>query len=346
MPEVQVAAVGLAERASNIRETMMEHHRTLDEIGFYTLSERRAATASRWSRLIRCEVLVTGRCNFRCPYCRRVGGPDLPASRVLRMLDRWSADRLFAVRFSGGEPMLHSELELMVAHARRRGVERIAISTNGSMPWSQYERILTAGVNDASVSLDACCAEDGDRMAGGVKGAWRKVVENIAALARRIYTTVGVVVTPEMGNSVNSIVRLAADLGVHDVRVIPSAQSDDKLRNVAVDADLLARFPILRYRIENMLAGKRVRGLLPTDACRCGLVLDDMAVMGDEHWPCIIYLREGGAPIGKLGGDERVQRVMWSATHDILVDPICARNCLDVCAHYNKALEEAQEEIT
>ena len=39
--------------------------------------------------------------------------------------------------------------------------------------------MVDCGVNDFSVSLDACCAEDGDHMAGGVKGSWDKVIENI-----------------------------------------------------------------------------------------------------------------------------------------------------------------------
>jgi len=45
----------------------------LKEIGFYTLSDDRAKQASETSPLQRCELILTARCNFRCPYCRHVG---------------------------------------------------------------------------------------------------------------------------------------------------------------------------------------------------------------------------------------------------------------------------------
>jgi len=78
-----------------------------------------------------------------------------------------------------------------------------------------------------------------------------------------------------------------------------------------------------------------VRGLCGNDSDRCGLVLDDMAVMGDSHYPCIIYMREGGEPIGKVDGNVRLDRERWSREHNTHQDPICSTNCLDVCADYN-----------
>lgn len=44
----------------------------LEDIGFYTLSDARALSASEYSPLMRCELIVTSRCNFRkkCRYSR------------------------------------------------------------------------------------------------------------------------------------------------------------------------------------------------------------------------------------------------------------------------------------
>ena len=44
----------------------------LEDIGFYTLSDERAQNISINSPLMRCELIVTSRCNFRCPYCRGI----------------------------------------------------------------------------------------------------------------------------------------------------------------------------------------------------------------------------------------------------------------------------------
>ena len=54
-----------------------------------------------------------------------------------------------------------------MASASAKGcVKRIAISTNGSAPMKCYTRLIEAGVNDFSISLDACCASTGDAIAG------------------------------------------------------------------------------------------------------------------------------------------------------------------------------------
>jgi hypothetical protein len=90
-----------------------------------------------------------------------------------------------------------------------------------------------------------------------------------------------------------------------------------------------------------------VRGLDGHDSPRCYLALDDMVVAGEHHWPCIIYLREGGAPIGRMGKHYRRHRSRWSKWHNPLLDPICRANCLDVCRDYNnKARHFRSERIT
>ncbi len=311
----------------------------LEDIGFYTLSDERAETHGAYNRLQRCEVVLSSRCNFKCPYCRRVGGDDLPFEDAVNLVSLWGKDGLRAIRFSGGEPMLYRGLDKLVCLSRKLGMEWIAVSSNGSISWDRYQRLIDLGVNDFSISLDACCAEDGDKMSGGVKGAWNKVVGNIRKCAEQVYTTVGVVLTNDNILSVNKIISFAASLGVADIRIIPAAQEDDRLHEVEVDSSLLERFPILRYRINNLKAGKKVRGLEASDSRRCGLVLDDMAVNNNLHYPCIIYMREGGNPIGAVGENMRQERERWSFEHDTHLDPICSKNCLDVCVDFNNKRE-------
>src|SRR5208337_4498645 len=106
--------------------------RDLKEIGFYTLSDARAAAASATSPLKRCELILTGRCNFKCPYCRRVRGKDLDFEDAQKVLEYWIKEKLFAIRFSGGEPTLYPRLVDLVKIATAGGIEKIAISTNGS----------------------------------------------------------------------------------------------------------------------------------------------------------------------------------------------------------------------
>src|ERR1017187_5128956 len=277
----------------------------LEDIGFYTLSNKRADEASVSSRLFRCELLLTSRCNFSCPYCRHVGGADLPFRDAVAAIRLWAEDGLYAIRFSGGEPMLYPRLRELVELAKTLGIEKIAVSSNGSLPLHKYQEMIDAGVNDFSISLDACCAEVGDKMAGGIKGSFYKVVANITAISKLVYTTVGVVLTEDNSGSIAEIVNFAKSLGVSDIRIIPAAQVSNRLTGFVLTEETKNRFPILKYRISNIQSGRLVRGLSTGDSNCCGLVLDDIAACEGRHYACIIHMREGGEPIGKIGPNMR-----------------------------------------
>lgn len=300
----------------------------LEDIGFYTLTDERARSASHETSLKRCELLLTQRCNYRCPYCRRAGGDDLSFDNAYSVVKLWALHGLDAIRFSGGEPTMMPYLLNLILFTSNLGIERIAISTNGSASPDLYRSLVMAGANDFSVSLDACCAAGDEQMTGGAK-MFERVTANIRLLSKLTYVTVGIVLTDENQSQAEQIVKFAADLGVADIRLIPVAQS---CRLDAKDAPL---FPVLNYRLQNMQSGRPVRGLREHDNNRCPLVLDDMAVCGGQHYACIIHLREGGRPIGKLGMAVREERLRWAEQHDTHADPICSKNCLDVCADYN-----------
>ena len=137
----------------------------LENIGFYTLLDSRAATTSEVSRLSRCELILTSRCNFNCPYCRGMKDADkgdITKDEAFEIVRQWASHDLHCIRFSGGEPTLWPHLVELVSYAKDLGIERIALSTNGSARLGLYENLITSGVNDISVSLDSCCASMGN----------------------------------------------------------------------------------------------------------------------------------------------------------------------------------------
>jgi MoaA/NifB/PqqE/SkfB family radical SAM enzyme len=301
----------------------------LDDIGFYTLSDRRAMDPK--IGMTRLEIILTAACNFNCPYCRTVDSKTLSIDSVRALL---AEHRPVNVRFSGGEPTLWPALPMAVEYSRDCGAQRVAISTNGSADRSLYEQLLSAGVDDFSVSLDACCGDTNRKMTGG-EDVFDTVVDNIRFLASKTYVTVGVVLTEENENELAAIIHFASRLSVADIRIIPAAQRGTTLPVPDVHPAVLEKHPILRYRIERLRKGLPIRGLGAHDCTKCPLVLDDMAVMNDEHFPCIIYLREGGAAIGKMNGSVRSERRRWYDQHNTHDDPICKSNCIDVCVEYN-----------
>lgn len=311
----------------------------LDDIGFYTLSNNRARNLSSSSPLWRCELLLTERCNFSCPYCRGLRKDcqgDMPLEKAKEIIALWAKEGLKNIRFSGGEPAVYKDLPELVSFAKENGVERIAISTNGSAPLSYYQKLVSLGVNDFSISLDACCSATCEKMCGGIKNVWERITTNIKELSKLTYVTVGVVLTEDNIESCKDIIIFAHGLGVSDIRIISSAQSNVPIKGLSeLPKEILDAHPILRYRIKNLASGTSIRGLDDGDTRVCHLVKDDMAVAGNYHFPCIIYLREGGEPIGVVGPNMRQERIKWSENHDCQEDPICKKNCLDVCVEYN-----------
>ena len=319
----------------------------LEEIGFYTLSDARAKGVSWTSDLIRCELILTDACNFRCPYCRGVAEPfqgSLSLDEAKDVVRLWAGGNIRNVRFSGGEPTVWPWLEDLVRYtASVPSIERIAVSTNGSASIAAYQRLLDAGVNDFSISLDACCSATADRMSGST-GKFDAIRESIKYLSERTYVSVGVVLNGDNDAELKGIVEFAVGLGVSDVRIITAAQS-----NHGVDFDVdPRRRPILRYRLDNVKKGKPMRGIGDGDCGKCHLVKDDMVILKGHHFPCVIYMREQGNPIGSIRGKSlaeiRSERKAWFDATDTRLDAICSKNCLDVCVEHNNRVRELADE--
>ena len=317
----------------------------LEKIGFYTLTEERAKNSSVNSRMMRCELIILERCNFACPYCRGLKDyiygdrpkKQLSLEEIKRNIDYWCINEpLENIRFSGGEPTLHPDIKEIISYAKSKGIKRIAISTNGSNKFELYKELIDLGVNDFSISLDADNAEDGDKMAGNVKGSWNKVVQNIEKISKLTYVTVGVVLNEMNIDSTIDTIVLANVLGVSDIRIISAAQYNKPIPGLNdVPQEIKDKYPILSYRINHFAEGVNVRGIVDTDSHKCGLMLDDSIIAGDFVYQCVIHMREGGRPVCPVGPDMRKKRQEFLEKFDTHTDPICKKNCLDVCVAFN-----------
>ncbi len=97
-------------------------------------------------------TVFLGGCTFRCPYCHNselVLRPEtiqtMPVDIFLSYLDGrkgW----LEAICLTGGEPLLHEDVEDLVRVVRERGL-LVKLDTNGSFP-ERLEGLLAAGLLD------------------------------------------------------------------------------------------------------------------------------------------------------------------------------------------------------
>jgi GTP 3',8-cyclase len=108
---------------------------------------------------------LTDRCNFRCRYCMPEQPRWLPRDELLTTAELLAVARLFVeelgvreIRLTGGEPLLRRDLPDIVGGLdalRARGLERISLTTNGTLLERRIGALRDAGLDDLNVSLDA-----------------------------------------------------------------------------------------------------------------------------------------------------------------------------------------------
>jgi len=116
---------------------------------------------------------LTARCNLSCPYCLPDGQePEglLTLAQRLRLINAAVALGVSSLRLTGGEPLLHGQLEELIAAVqplRQRGLREIALTSNGALLSAARARALrAAGLNRITLSLDGATGEAVARMAG------------------------------------------------------------------------------------------------------------------------------------------------------------------------------------
>lgn len=132
----------------NLEEKQKTMSEKLEDIGFYTLTDWRAKNSSKDTPLHRCEMLLTNRCNFNCPYCRGSGpDTDLSLEEAKRVVDIWTTNKIRNIRLSGGEPTVWPHLLKLVEYIIEEcdDLYHLAISTNGSADQEFYEKLINAG---------------------------------------------------------------------------------------------------------------------------------------------------------------------------------------------------------
>ena len=139
-------------------------------------------------------ISVTDRCNFRCPYCMpaEVYGERyrfLPKGALLTYEEITRLTRLLVrlgvtkVRVTGGEPLVRSEVEVLIAMlAGVDGIEDLTITTNGYLLAGHAQALKDAGLHRVTVSMDSLDPDVFAAMNGrGFAPQW--VLDGIAAAA-------------------------------------------------------------------------------------------------------------------------------------------------------------------
>jgi len=273
-----------------------------------------------------CEIAVTGACNFNCTYCNRFNA-ELDYDKTCRFVDQYK-HTLKHIQITGGEPTLYLKLLWLLKFIRDRGI-KIGLSTNGSADYNFYDYL---GVKMFSISLDDY---DTDILEKRGYREINKVISNIKKLSKKYYVNVGLVIDSLNCGRVDKIIEYILGLGVTDIKL--SVSTKDSTKPVFNRARDYSRYPILNYRVKRFLEGKPMRGIPEGENFKCSLVRNDISIVGNKHFPCLVYAREKGQAIGELSDNVYADRLKWYEQHDPSQDPICNKYCMDFKCEFNRS---------
>jgi MoaA/NifB/PqqE/SkfB family radical SAM enzyme len=121
----------------------------------------RAAREGAWALLDRrhpvlAHVVPMRRCNLACAYCNEydaVSSP-VPLEVMLARIDHLAALGTSMITVSGGEPLMHPELEAQVARMRERGVIASLITNGYLLSRPRIRALNAAGLDYLQISVD------------------------------------------------------------------------------------------------------------------------------------------------------------------------------------------------
>lgn len=173
-------------------------------------------------------LFILRRCTANCVMCHVqefYSGPDMPSWRVFELIEELRVLGFDRVDFFGGEPTLRPDLPELITLASGFGCD-VDIITNGmSIDDALAERLRSAGLNLAMVSLDGSSPATHDNIRG-VHGGFDRATRGVRELVRvapsrggdrGMAVNIDTVVLPENYETLEAQVALVASLGATHV---------------------------------------------------------------------------------------------------------------------------------
>src|SRR6201987_605223 len=101
-------------------------------------------------------IIPIRRCNLACTYCNEFDdfSKPVPTDEMFRRIDRLGAMGTSIITISGGEPLLHPDLDAIVARIRRNGMMAGLITNGYLLVVERIEALNRAGLEYLQISID------------------------------------------------------------------------------------------------------------------------------------------------------------------------------------------------
>ncbi len=101
-------------------------------------------------------VIPIRRCNLACKYCNEYDdfSKPVPTEEMFRRIDRLASFGTTVITISGGEPLLHPELDDIIRRIRSHGMIAGMITNGYLLTSERIERLNHAGLEHLQISID------------------------------------------------------------------------------------------------------------------------------------------------------------------------------------------------
>jgi MoaA/NifB/PqqE/SkfB family radical SAM enzyme len=121
------------------------------------------ARSIRWRKYpVLAHIIPTRRCNLSCSYCNeydKVSSP-VPTAEMMRRIDLLAALGTGIITFSGGEPLLHPDLDGLIRRIRGHGAIATLITNGYLLSPERIRQLNRAGLEHLQISIDNVQPDD------------------------------------------------------------------------------------------------------------------------------------------------------------------------------------------
>ena len=137
-------------RQKRLRKKALAAHRRIRE--WWMIAKGLVFT----SHPILAHIIPIRRCNLSCAYCNEFDSHSkpVPLQEMYRRIDRLASFGITIITISGGEPMLHPELDRVIRRIRNHGVLAGLITNGYLLTAARIEQLNRAALDHLQISID------------------------------------------------------------------------------------------------------------------------------------------------------------------------------------------------
>jgi MoaA/NifB/PqqE/SkfB family radical SAM enzyme len=282
---------------------------------------------------VQAQIIPMRRCNLACTYCNEYDdfSKPVPSEEMFRRLDHLAKLGTTIIVISGGEPLLHPELDDIIAHIRTRGMIAGMITNGYVLTAARIVKLNEAGLEHLQISIDNLTPDEVSKKSLKVLDKKLQLLAEYAEFHVNINSVIGGGISTPQDALV--IARRARELGfTSTVGIIHNGEGQLK--------------PL---QPEEQVVYQEMKSLNRSSYSRLNRFQDNIAQGRPNDWRCrsgsrYLYICEDGlvhycSQQRGIPGTPIEEYTLQDIRREYLLEKHCAPNCTISCAHQTSYMD-------